>query len=244
MPRPAAPRPPAPRFAALLTVARAAALLVVAGFALFVARDFVRRHPEDVPWTPLDLTAPIGWATATKLAELRDRPAECRALLAAAGVAFTPVSPRRDGPGCSLADAGRIAGLAVPLSPPGEVMACPLAAALAVYARRVVVPAAAAAGDQATALVSLGTYNCRTIAGSDRLSQHATANAIDLAGVKLRLDTVSIARDWRDRGKRGRIAHRLHDGACRLFGVVLSPDYNAAHHDHLHLDTAPWRVCR
>ncbi len=239
------PRPPAPRFAArLLALARFATLLVVAGFALFVARDFLRRHPENAPWTPLDLTAPIGWATAGKLAALRGRPAECRALLAAARVGFTPVAPRRDGPGCSLADAGRVTGLALPIEPAGEVMACPLAAALAVYARRVVVPAIAATGERATALVSLGTYNCRTIAGSDRLSQHATAEALDLAGVRLARGDVSIARDWHDPGARGRLARRLRDGACRVFGVVLSPDYNAAHRNHLHLDTEPWQTCR
>ena len=39
------------------------------------------------------------------------------------------------------------------------------------------------------------------------------------------------------------------DGACRVFSTVLSPDYNAAHRDHLHLDTANrgpsgWRACR
>nr|MBA3526869.1 extensin family protein [Sphingomonas sp.] len=41
----------------------------------------------------------------------------------------------------------------------------------------------------------------------------------------------------------------VRDGACRLFPTVLSPDYNAAHRDHLHLDvanrgTAGWTLCR
>jgi hypothetical protein len=40
----------------------------------------------------------------------------------------------------------------------------------------------------------------------------------------------------------------VRDGACRLFATVLSPDYNAAHRDHLHLDEAKrgamWRACR
>ena len=30
----------------------------------------------------------------------------------------------------------------------------------------------------------------------------------------------------------------LRDGACGLFATVLSPDYNAAHRDHFHLDQA------
>ncbi len=41
----------------------------------------------------------------------------------------------------------------------------------------------------------------------------------------------------------------VRDGACDLFATVLSPDYNAAHRDHLHLDQAErgemgWRACR
>ncbi len=30
--------------------------------------------------------------------------------------------------------------------------------------------------------------------------------------------------------------HEAHDGACDIFGTVLGPDTNAAHHDHFHLD--------
>ena len=41
----------------------------------------------------------------------------------------------------------------------------------------------------------------------------------------------------------------VRDGACDLFATVLSPDYNAAHADHFHLDQAArgaigWRGCR
>jgi hypothetical protein len=30
--------------------------------------------------------------------------------------------------------------------------------------------------------------------------------------------------------------HRVHDDACEIFGTVLGPDTNDAHHDHFHLD--------
>ncbi|HAV51268.1 MAG TPA: extensin, partial [Brevundimonas sp.] len=36
---------------------------------------------------------------------------------------------------------------------------------------------------------------------------------------------------------------RLRDGACRVFSTVLTPDYNEAHRDHLHLDGAPRGLC-
>ncbi len=227
----------------MLATVRLLTVLVLAGFALFVARDFGRRHPEDLPWTPLDLTAPLGWATAGKLARLRDYPAECRALLTAAGVSFTEVPPRADGPGCSLRDTVHVTDPGVPLRPGGLVLSCPLAAALTVYARHVVIPAARAAGERATAITDFGSYNCRRIAGTDRPSEHATANAVDVSGLRLTHSDVVVARDWRDDGRRGRLARALRDGACRVFGVVLSPDYNPAHHDHLHLDMGRGRVC-
>ena len=228
----------------LLAATRILTLLIVAGLALFVGRDFLRHHPEDAPWTPLDLAAPVGWATGGKLAALRDQPVECRALLAAAGVRFTREPPRRDGPGCSLGGTLRVTDPGVPLRPGGLALSCPLAAALTVWARQVVVPAAHAAGARATAITDFGSYNCRTIAGSDRLSEHATADAIDVSGVRLADGrTVSLARDWRDTGPRGALVRRLRAGACRLFAVTLSPDYNAAHRDHLHLDMGPARVC-
>ena len=41
-----------------------------------------------------------------------------------------------------------------------------------------------------------------------------------------------------------RILRRVRDGACGWFRAVLSPDYNAAHRDHLHLDYGRWSTCR
>ena len=60
---------------------------------------------------------------------------------------------------------------------------------------------------------------------------------------------ISVAGDWGDAGAKGRFLREVRDGACRLFSTVLSPDYNRAHRDHLHLDQAArgawgWRACR
>jgi hypothetical protein len=32
--------------------------------------------------------------------------------------------------------------------------------------------------------------------------------------------------------------------ACRIFGTVLGPDYNAVHRDHLHLEATDTQFCR
>lgn len=34
----------------------------------------------------------------------------------------------------------------------------------------------------------------------------------------------------------GKFLHAIHAGACEIFGTVLGPEANAAHHDHLHVD--------
>ena len=55
--------------------------------------------------------------------------------------------------------------------------------------------------------------------------------------------------DWSGDTPESRFLHEVRDGACDLFATTLSPDYNAAHRDHLHLDQAArgamgWRACR
>jgi len=74
--------------------------------------------------------------------------------------------------------------------------------------------------------------------------RHARAPAKFAGGGRL-----SVAGDWPDPGPKGRFLREVRDGACRLFSTVLSPDYNEAHRDHLHLDQAArgawgWRACR
>jgi hypothetical protein len=52
---------------------------------------------------------------------------------------------------------------------------------------------------------------------------------------------ISVLGDWGDEEEEDDEAvflHRVRDGACGIFGTVLSPDYNEAHRDHLHLDQA------
>ena len=75
--------------------------------------------------------------------------------------------------------------------------------------------------------------------------QHATANAIDMAGLTLADGReLRLARDWGGVGPEAAFLRAARDGACRWFGAVLGPDHDAAHADHLHLDMGPWRACR
>ena len=228
-------------------------ILAAAGF--LYAREYVRRHPHDVPWTDLHLRDPVGLFTVRKLAALGNRPDQCRALLAEAGIGDVPVPPRRSGLDCGYADGMRLAadGRSVAFAPAGLVTSCPVAAALALLERDVVQPAARRYfGSRVTMIDHAGSYSCRRLYGRSEgaFSEHSTADAVDIIGFRLADGTqVSVARDWRSSGPRAAFLRDVRDGACRLFATVLSPDYNAAHADHLHFDQADrgkigWSMCR
>ena len=240
----------------LLRWARRLVVGALAAFAALLLWGYGRKHPEDVPWARLDLAQPIGAFTAAKLAALGHDGGRCRALLARAGVRYTALPRRRDGHQCGFIDSVRLEpGGATLLAyrPAGLGTSCPVAAALALWEWHVVQPAALRRfGSRVSEVETFGSYNCRRIYGraTGDWSEHARANALDVAGFRLEDGRrISVAADWRDSRARGRFLHDVRDGACRLFTHTLSPDYNAAHRDHFHLDEAAkgawgWRACR
>jgi hypothetical protein len=218
--------------------------LIVLGLGLVgyvAARDHLRRHPQDVPWTELSLADPQGLFTLRKLVALEDDPQRCRALLAQARVEDRPAPPRRSSPECGYADGMRL-DRELGFAPAGLVTACPVAAALFLLDRDVLQPAAMRHfGRTVRRVEHAGSYSCRRVyARSDGpFSEHATADAVDIVGFQLADgERISVLRDWADQGPRGRFLRDVRDGACDLFATTLSPDYNAAHRDHLHLDMA------
>lgn len=220
-------------------------LLALVALLAACAQRFAARHPEHLPWTPLRADDPVGWATRAKLARLSADPAACRAWLAQAGVAFTPVPDRETAPNCGFSGAVRLSDPGIRLRPGDLVLSCPAAAALTLWVRQSVEPAAARQlGTPVTALVNYGSYSCRPIAGSDRTSEHATANAIDIAGFRLKDGReISVRTDWVKPDASGAFLRDVAQGACGVFGTVLGPGYNAAHADHLHLDMGNWNFC-
>ena len=79
-----------------------------------------------------------------------------------------------------------------------------------------------------------------------RLSGHALANAVDVSAFILADGRrISVQDGWRaDDEDTQRFFKLIHASACKRFGTVLSPDYNAAHHDHLHLEDDHKAFCR
>jgi hypothetical protein len=238
-----------------LRILKAVLALLLLGFLGLLLWGYARNHPEDVPWTELDLQRPVGAFTGRKLAALASEGPKCRTLLRQAGVRFAVVPSLRAGENCGYQGALRLAGGSTTLAyrPPDLATSCPVAAALALWEWHVVQPAALEHfGAQVAAVEHFGSYSCRRIYGRSEgaWSEHATANAVDIGGFRLADGRkVSVLADWKDGGSKGRFLKAVRDGACRLFATTLSPDYNAAHRDHLHLDQAErgalgWRGCR
>lgn len=96
-------------------------------------------------------------------------------------------------------------------------------------------------------LQHMGTYNCRVIGGTTTMSQHGAGNAIDIGAVKLADGTRYTVNNHFEAGVSnpqtpgGRLlydfVHRLHDE--KVFKIILTPNFNAAHRDHFHMDLTP-----
>ena len=216
-------------------------LLAIAGW------QWLQNHPQHNPWAPLDLNDPPGWATRTKLARLKEDVGACRAVLARSEVAFTALDAAGEGE-CARPDRTRLGDY--PLSPDTPPVTCPVAIALELWRRDSLAPAARQIlGSDIARIEHLGAFSCRRMYGASegRWSEHATGNAIDIAGFVLEDGRrISVLGDWDAEGAEARFLRAVRDGACKSFATVLSPDYNAAHADHFHPDQdGRWSgVCR
>ncbi|MGX7895403.1 extensin-like domain-containing protein [Tsuneonella sp. HG222] len=213
-------------------------LLIVASLVL-AGRAWLHDHPQHDPWAPLDLRDPPGWATQRKISALRSDPAACLAVLERSEIAFERLDARGEG-SCRQDDRTVLEDLA--LSPQKPAATCAVAAATSLWMARDVQPAAGdLLGSPVARLEHFGTYSCRRISNRDdgRWSEHATGNAIDISGFVLADGRrISVLSNWNGEDEEARFLRRVRDGACAVFGTVLSPDYNAAHRDHLHFDQA------
>ncbi|MBD0684655.1 MULTISPECIES: extensin family protein [unclassified Pseudomonas] len=222
-----------------------AVLVGVAG--LGVWRGWLPVPPEWNPWAPLDVRVPPNLLTRYKLMALRNDPQLCEQALATSGLRVAHQADSNPAASCPLTDVLRVQGGEVALSS-SFLASCSLAVAFALFERHALQPAAQAAyGQKVSRVDHLGSFACRNMYGRENgaRSQHATASALDIAGFRLADGrTVSVLRDWPKDSADARFLRQVRDGACDMFSVVLSPDYNAAHRNHFHLDVGPWWICR
>jgi hypothetical protein len=224
------------------------AVLALAGLAAVATHGHHWTLPDrHNPWAPLHYAEPPNWLTRHKLQRLATQPEACLALMASTPWRFQPIADRDTGPGCGMHDAIQVQRTAVSIGQP-LAMTCAAAASLALWERHVLQPQAQLwFGMPVRSIEHYGSYACRNVAGSStgRRSEHATANAVDLAGFVLQDGRrVSVARDWGRPGPAAQFLQSVHQGACGLFTGALGPAYNQAHADHFHFDRGPFGICR
>ena len=198
-----------------------------------------------IPWKPIDLQSPPGLFTKYKLGKLQDDFDSCQTALETADIEFTVIGDRDSG-NCPLTNQISIQKSLYPYSAPVRSQ-CALAAAVVFWENQIVQPLAEEffASDVAR-IDHYGIFSCRNIRGSQtRLSQHATANAIDIAAIRLKDGTViSVLNDWNNEDEKGRFLRELHLQSCSVFKGALGPEYNDLHRDHFHFDLGRWNICR
>ena len=185
--------------------------------------------------------------------------ATCQADLARLGVRFKrwPVATKRlqGRPVCHVPAGVRV------LEGPGRIeynippkVNCRFALRLLPFERAVQRLAKKHLGARVTFIHQMGTYACRSMAAYPKwISEHAFANAIDIKSFRLADGAVvDVKRDFpkglpkgsRAPTAKGRflvdLARELYDK--NVFSVVLTPNYDALHHNHFHLDGAHYRV--
>jgi hypothetical protein len=222
-------------------------LLILAAAPVAVWRGWVEVPAQWNPWAPLNITEPVNFLTRYKLSRLQADPQLCVQALAASTVRYSVQADSPADAKCPLVNVLRVQGSEVKLSS-SFLATCPVAVAFAMFEHQALQPAAQASFGQAVAQVDhLGSFACRNVYGRSegRLSQHATANALDIAGFRLADGRrISVLKDWPGDSANARFLRQVRDGACKHFNTVLGPEYNAAHRNHFHLDMGRWSVCR
>jgi hypothetical protein len=192
----------------VLIAARRALLAGAMLAGAFLLAGFLQHHPEHLPWTPLDLGHPVGAFTGHKLQTLADASPQCRMLVAGHGM--TPL----------------------PACPDDPAQACALTAAIYLWQREVVLPAARQHFGQPVQRV-LFRAGCPLGTGPDR----PTVAGRDITGFQLADGRViSVRQGWHGSPDERGFLHQVRDGACRVFATTRSPDYGSRNTDILHID--------
>ena len=197
---------------------------------------------------PADRAAQSTGASPVSVARPEAR--QCFAELGQTGSRFAPLPDKFYGAGCSTTNSVRLDGVG------GDThqftvtnlpaVACPLANSFAAWARFGVDRAAQQIlGSPLARIETMGSYSCRNVAGTARLSAHSRAEAVDVAAFVLADGRrISVLNGWNASREEREFLRTIHSSACKRFGTVLGPDYNKAHENHFHLEYGSGNYCR
>jgi hypothetical protein len=169
--------------------------------------------------------------------------AGCIEVLRAAGLVVEPWDAPASG-ACRVEAPVRLARTGLTFDRPLET-SCPLALAWLRFEPEIRAIARRETGLEVVRVLHMGSHACRRMTGNaGRASLHARALALDLAGFELSDGSrVTVLEHWSDRGPRGRFLRAVAKAACQRFAMVLTPNSDRFHRDHIHLDLGPFAGC-
>jgi hypothetical protein len=197
---------------------------------------------------PFDATDPYGLLTEWKLRPVLADKAQCMAQLEKLGAVFVAAENHEDSAQCHIRDRVELRDLGGAKISRLDTT-CETALRTALWLTHSVAPTAVAQlGSPVSSVTHFGSFSCRQIRSSSgasgRMSQHATANAIDISGLTLADGRKITLKDHWESPEFGPFLSTIRNGGCDWFNMTLSPDYNALHADHFHFDMGVWRGCR
>jgi len=227
-------------------------VLAALAAAVLLGRPWQYLPPQWNPWEPLAVDHPMTPVTQWKLQRLGDDAEQCQAVLEAApegALDYTPLRDYTPVEGCPLVNVVRISRTDVEFNASFTVT-CPVAVAWVMYERQQLQPLAASLlGSRLQQVEHFGSFACRNIyhRADARRSQHALANAFDVAAFRMADGTrISVLKDWNNDTEpaKSEFLRQAHSQACRYFRTVLGPDYNQPHENHFHLEGSGFGFCR
>lgn len=230
-----------------LTAFSFAGLLAYGGYLAIVHPD-TPLPPQWNPIKPLQISHPVTPLSTWKLNRAAADGESCLATLAGQA-ALRILEPRKDSDQCFISDRVNLNAVGQARVASLETR-CAIALRLAMWEEHSLQPAAQRIlGTSVTRIDHIGSYNCRrlrTVEGvSERMSTHATADAVDITGFSLGDGRqLRLVDDWDAGGAEADFLREARDGACDWFGLTLSPEFNALHADHFHLQSDGWGGCR
>ncbi len=215
---------------------------------------FTVLRPEDVPgrwnpFAPLDLNAAPNFVSRLKVRALGHNAAFCRDALSRTPSNTAFLTDFGHSENCHIRNRTRVGALSSARMKP-MVTTCEMAARLYLWERHALQGAARRHfGTGVAQIHHFDSYSCRGMrtgtGTSSRMSEHATANAVDISGFTLADGRrISLISGWSGDKATAEFLREARDGLCDWFNLVLSPDYNALHADHFHADMGRWPGCR
>ncbi|MBP0439314.1 extensin family protein [Tianweitania sediminis] len=166
----------------------------------------------------------------------------CRADLTKLGVSFEPRPPESGENGCAMPYPLAVAELGggIAVEPP-LIANCAVTRAAAEFMQSKGQAAAERhLGERIVSLANGSGYVCRPRRGTQKLSEHALGNAIDIMSFELSGEG-NIVVGQEEGPDEAAFIQEVRKEACGPFTTVLGPGSDADHSDHLHLDLADRR---